>query len=159
MPILRGIRRHELVARQFERLPSGFVVLHGVPLRRGRIDHVVVGPTGVFTIQIKHWLGTLYPKEGRLHHGSRDASRVIDQGLSTAMEARRTLETAGQRLWVEAVVVITRAEVLGEPLTFRRVTVLSVGHLPEHLQLGVPCMDEGQVRDAVEALTAARISS
>jgi hypothetical protein len=34
-------------------LPSGFFVLHGIRSRKGPIDHVLVGPKGIFVLKIR----------------------------------------------------------------------------------------------------------
>jgi hypothetical protein len=66
------------VARQFERLGGDWRVLHGIPIGTTgeRIDHLVMGPGGVFTVNSHHdaqtsmWLGggTLMVKGERVHH-------------------------------------------------------------------------------------------
>lgn len=77
------------VARRLEALGPGWVVLHSVPIGTGSsdLDHVVVGPAGVFTINTKHhrgktaWVG---------------AKRILVNGQRTdhlrnaAYEAKRT---------------------------------------------------------------------
>jgi len=59
------------VAEELAKLPDGFHVFHDVrlrtdlflrddnhvPLQSAQIDHVVVGPTGVFVIETKNWTG------------------------------------------------------------------------------------------------------
>ena len=60
-----GAQGEELVARELARLPAGWKVLHAVEVgsRGADVDHVVIGPTGVFTINAKHhpqakiWVG------------------------------------------------------------------------------------------------------
>ena len=54
-------------ARALTGLPSGWTVLHDRvgPGRRGaRIDHVVVGPGGVFVIATQSWAGTVSVEDG-----------------------------------------------------------------------------------------------
>lgn len=61
---VKGARGEELVARELALLPAEWTVLHGVP-RRGRaalrgggdVDHVLVGPSGVFAVETKNWSG------------------------------------------------------------------------------------------------------
>jgi hypothetical protein len=61
---IKGSRGEQLAARELSELPEGWDVLHGVP-RRGRasfrgggdIDHVLVGPPGVFAVETKNWAG------------------------------------------------------------------------------------------------------
>jgi hypothetical protein len=60
-----GAKGEEKVAARLDRLPEGWHVLHAVPVgsRGADIDHVVMGPAGVFTVNAKHhpdakvWVG------------------------------------------------------------------------------------------------------
>lgn len=55
----RGRRGEELVARELDGLPDGWVVVNDIVVgtggRGGQIDHLVLGPNGVFCIETKHW--------------------------------------------------------------------------------------------------------
>lgn len=60
-----GRQGEELVARELAKLPAGWHSLHAVEVgsRGSDVDHVVVGPAGVFTVNAKHhpqgkvWVG------------------------------------------------------------------------------------------------------
>lgn len=77
------------VARRLEALGPGWVVLHSVPVGSGAsdLDHVVIGPAGVFTINTKHHRG---------QHVWVGAKRILVGGQRTdhlhnaRYEARRT---------------------------------------------------------------------
>lgn len=66
------------VAHQFDRLGGAWRVLHGIPTGTGggRIDHLVIGPGGVYTVNSHHdarmsmWLGggTLMVNGERVHY-------------------------------------------------------------------------------------------
>jgi|CXWK01.1.fsa_nt_gi hypothetical protein len=65
-----GAQGEETVGRALDRLPDGLHVLHSVPVgqRGSDIDHVVIGPPGVFTINTKHHPDkrvSVYPKRPR----------------------------------------------------------------------------------------------
>ncbi len=51
-----GAKGEEKVGRELAKLPDGWHVLHAVPIgdRGSDIDHVVIGPRGVFTLNTKH---------------------------------------------------------------------------------------------------------
>jgi hypothetical protein len=55
----RGAEGEEEVAYQLRKLGEGWRVLHSVPVGTGDtdIDHVVIGPPGVFTLNTKNHLG------------------------------------------------------------------------------------------------------
>jgi hypothetical protein len=49
-----GATGEEQVSRELARLPHGWHVLHAVPIGNTEIDHVVIGPRGIFTLNTKH---------------------------------------------------------------------------------------------------------
>ena len=49
------------VAFILEALPDGFIVFNDLPTLSGQVDHVVIGPTGIFVIETKNWRGTVRP--------------------------------------------------------------------------------------------------
>jgi hypothetical protein len=55
----RGAEGEEEVGWQLRKLGDGWKVIHGVPVGTGDsdIDHVVIGPPGVFTLNTKNHLG------------------------------------------------------------------------------------------------------
>ena len=74
----RGAEGEEEVAWRLHKLGEGWRVLHSVPIGTGEtdIDHVVIGPPGVFSLNSKNHLGkrvTVYERairnlSGRMRH-------------------------------------------------------------------------------------------
>ena len=67
----KGAAGEEIVARELSRLPAGYHVFHSLDAgggvlmwRGGDLDHVVVGPTGVFAIETKNWRGKVTLADG-----------------------------------------------------------------------------------------------
>ena len=60
---------------------EGFVILHDrrIPNGRENIDHIVIGPTGVFVIETKNYAGDLRVRDGVLFVDRRRRAGVIDQ--------------------------------------------------------------------------------
>lgn len=58
----KGVKGERKVARYLNNLPRGFFVFNDVtlPHSKGNLDHVVVGPTGVFAIETKNYLGRFH---------------------------------------------------------------------------------------------------
>ncbi len=73
---LKGLAGEEIVGSLLEGLkPAGWEVLHGIPLPTGSdIDHVAIGPPGVFTVNAKHhpdasvWVGDGAVRVNRSSH-------------------------------------------------------------------------------------------
>ena len=55
----KGAVGEVLVAGILEDLPAEYIVINDVTQRLGNIDHIVIGPTGVFVIDTKNWRGTV----------------------------------------------------------------------------------------------------
>lgn len=47
------------VAEELEQLPDGFRVFHHLTSPLGNIDHIVIGTTGVFALNVKAWKGVV----------------------------------------------------------------------------------------------------
>lgn len=75
-----GARGEEQVARRLARLPSDHVVYHAFRLpdasgRVGDVDHIVVGPRGLFVVETFNWPGTLTLRDGEIFADSRQIRR------------------------------------------------------------------------------------
>jgi Nuclease-related domain len=122
----RGIRGEEAVADVLAALPSSYWVLHGVWTGHGDVDHVVIGPTGVFALETKAWEGRFYRSRGHLHYNGKPAEHVLRQARGAAGQVRQLLLEAGIDEWVEAVVVAARGSVSRSPIRFRQAHVVSI---------------------------------
>ena len=70
----KGAEGEVAVARALEALPEGWVALHDLvwPGRqRANIDHVVIGPGGVFVVDAKNWSGRIEVRDDVLLQGGR----------------------------------------------------------------------------------------
>jgi hypothetical protein len=91
---------------------SGWYVIHDVSLGRGNVDHVVVGPGGLFTIETKS------------HRGKVFISSLDQKMLSQAYAEKKTLE-AITGMAVRPLLVFSHAYLVGRvPAYSRGVTVL-----------------------------------
>ncbi len=99
-----GAKGEEQLAKALEGVP-GIRVLHDrrVPGTRGNIDHIVIGPAGVFVVDAKRYegrieirdVGGLFNVDHRLYVGRRDCSKLAD-GLGWQVDAvRGALARAG----------------------------------------------------------------
>jgi Nuclease-related domain. len=51
------------VEAELQQLPEQFFVFHNLNTGRGNFDHIVVGPTGVFALETKNWIGLIAADE------------------------------------------------------------------------------------------------
>ena len=93
---MRGVRAEQSVARTLRRLLRTrpyFYLVNGMTKPRGDIDHVVVGPTGVFAVETKGYRGTVRVADGVLTvNGFRPDRDPLRQ-------ARRAAAIVRRRLW------------------------------------------------------------
>ncbi|HEY8303002.1 MAG TPA: nuclease-related domain-containing protein [Solirubrobacteraceae bacterium] len=140
----RGAAGEEHVGALLEALRGeAWKVIHDASFGHGDIDHIVLGPPGLFTVETKSHPG---PVRVRAIHGA-----VLRQ----AQEEREALErVTGER--VEALLVFSRAWV-DKPLARRRgVRVIPArmlsGYLERHARTLAPEQVENARRRVVEAL-------
>ena len=135
----RGAAGEDATARALEALPPGWVTLHDRrwPGRRlANIDHVVVGPGGIFVVDTKNWSGNVSVVQDRLRQngygrdkavaGAADAALAIAEVVAPyARHVHPVLCFAGQASvagWAHEVAVCTTDGLL--PMLFRFPAVL-----------------------------------
>jgi Nuclease-related domain len=123
----RGAQGERRTARLLDRLThDGFVVFHdlAVPGSPANVDHLVIGPTGVFAIDSKQWTGSVHqsPDGLALHNHYR-----LDRTLETV---RWEAETVGRLLGTRtaALLCVHGAHVQGGGLHAQGVAII-----PAHL--------------------------
>ncbi|MDQ3742307.1 MAG: NERD domain-containing protein [Actinomycetota bacterium] len=100
---------------------EGWHVLHDVDLGRGNVDHLVVGPGGIFAIETKSWQGYF------------DSDRFGALWWRQAYRQAKTVERAIERS-VHPIVVVCGARTKHAVTRRRGVTVLSERLIAGHLQ-------------------------
>jgi hypothetical protein len=121
--IRAGIAGEQLVAVELGRaLTDDWTLLHGYHNRRGEIDHLLVGPKGLFAIEVKNLNATVYVDGDRWradkydNYGNLVEQRPIEdrKGRSpseqlneSAAELERFLHQRGHRIQTQRVVVLT----------------------------------------------------
>jgi hypothetical protein len=131
-----GARGERATARRLRRLErQGYVVLHDlqVPGSHANLDHLAIGPAGVFVIDSKHYRGRLYlAPDGMLWY----AGYPLAQQLATVVWATMRLAEALQlppEVPVRALMVVHRAHVPFGGLAVAGVQVISPSSLAEAL--------------------------
>ena len=137
-------------ARALTALPSGWTVLSDVvwPGRRGaRIEHVVIGPAGVFVIASESWAGTVSIEDDVLREDGRPRERAV---ASVAEAALQVGQLASRLAITQPVIVLaTEERVRGRS---REVAVCSTVALVDMLTSRPQVLSTGQVRQVASEL-------
>ena len=107
-----GAQGERVTARWLGRLPKGWHVFNDVPLgeRGANIDHVVVGPAGVFTVNAKNLSGTVWVGSRVLLHNGHKTS-YLPKAVAEAKRAARLLTSAvGRSVDVHPILAIVADE-------------------------------------------------
>ena len=139
----RGASAEEHVGRLLDELADGeWRVIHDASLGRGNVDHILIGPAGVFTVETKS------------HPGPVRVSRVHGGTLRQAHAQQRAVESIAG-VGVEPLLVFSRAWV-DRPLARRKgVRVLPARMLVGHLNRRSPTLSRKEIEQVRERLAAA----
>jgi hypothetical protein len=134
--------------------PAGFRVLHGVDSGFGDIDHVVVGPTGVFSVTTAHWTGPVTRRRERLLCAARDEDKTRRRAEWSATCIEQWLDDDGVAIPVAALLVPLDSRVEGGRIELPYLTVLPLPSLTAFLRDGPATLSPTRVRRAAEAIEA-----
>jgi hypothetical protein len=119
---VRGNRGEEGVGKILTAMSAeGWCTLHDSVLGRGNIDHIVVGPGGLFTVETKS------------HRGRIDVERLDERWLKQAYAQRKIVETTVD-YHAECLLVFSSAYLSRPVSRHRGVVVLPARMLAEHLK-------------------------
>jgi hypothetical protein len=144
----RGAHGERRTARLLDRLTGdGYVVFHdlAVPDSEANVDHLVIGPSGVFVIDSKQWTGRVHQGgDGLAWHNHYPLDRTLETVCWAARAISRVLGTRAA-----ALLCVHGAHVHGGGLHAQGVAVV-----PAHLLRGA-LGDDRVLSDAEVALLAA----
>jgi hypothetical protein len=143
----RGAQGEELVGRVLDGLRvKGWFALHDINSGRGNIDHVLVGPAGIFTIETKS-------HRGQIHTAQIDAS-MLRQAYAEAKYVEKIIGSA--ELKVEPMLVFSRAYLVPRGVCRRSgVTIAAAGMLAGHLGRRSATIPPDRVAQIYQRLTEA----
>ncbi|MEY2485960.1 MAG: hypothetical protein QOH39_1608 [Verrucomicrobiota bacterium] len=110
----RGALGEHVVRATLECLSDNYFVMNDINTSSGNLDHVVVGPTGVFAIETKNWRGVV-TADGQgelLINGAASEKPEVRKFLARAMRVRdQIMSLACRDIYIRAVMVFPRARV------------------------------------------------
>jgi hypothetical protein len=138
------------VARALAELSEGWVVLHDLAWpgrQRANLDHVVVGPGGVFVVDAKNWSGRVEVREQVLRQNGRQREDAVVSAAEAAIALQGIVPPPAYCMGVLCFV-------RDEPLTgwARDVMVCSTNNLTTMLLSRPPVLGAEDVRRCVDAI-------
>jgi hypothetical protein len=94
------------VGQCLKKLGSKYCVIHDFPLPRGSVDHIVIGPTGVFVVETNGHVGEVSISDGSIRiNGYSPRRDPIEQARNSARHVRGCLrEDVDGVAWVRGMV-------------------------------------------------------
>jgi hypothetical protein len=147
----RGATGEQRTARLLSPLEQhGWVVLHdlALPGSRANLDHLVIGPGGVFVVDSKHYRGRLQlDPSGRLWHGRYPLTAVL---RAVSFEADRAAQVLADPQVVVPIVAVHGAQVPRGKVVTHGVPVVSARRLPSMLRALPGVLGPERVADLAE---------
>lgn len=126
----KGALGEEKVSGILEKLPDGYHVFNDFLACGNHIDHVVVGPAGVFAVETKCWSGTVTAEEDRiLLNGQLPERDPLRQARQEAGQVRTELQKKGWLGVVTPVLVFASETFEAKIAEIDGVVVLNASHL------------------------------
>lgn len=141
---LRGAEGERAVASVLAQLQDdGWQALHDISLGHGDVDHILVGPGGIFTIETKS------------HSGRIPIGRIYPKMLKQAYSHKKLLERV-TGLNVQPLLVFSQAYLVGSvPAQRRGVTILPARMLKRYISRRKPSLTADQADEIYRRLAAA----
>ncbi len=123
---------------------DGYVVLHDrrMPGSRANLDHVVIGPTGVWVVETKSYEGALRVRGGELWIGGRRRPGFVDQARRAAAAVAAALDDVA----VTPLLCVHRADfpLLSRP-RLAGVAIVGPGRLARVIREGPAVLEPSEV--------------
>ena len=126
----KGARGEEKIAGILATLPDSYHVFNDFVVGRNHIDHVVVGPGGVFAIETKCWLGAVTIEDGHiLLDGQLPDRPPLAQAKRESAIVKKALNEAGWTGEVMPVLVFASNTFAARRANVQGAVVMNAGEL------------------------------
>lgn len=152
------------VARVLNRFPDDWFIINDMVVGPAQIDHIIVSPAGVYTIETKNYRGTIYGNAEKqkwsqvINHHKTTFYNPVKQGNGHSVALRKFLAECGfENIWVNTIVVF--AEPHAQLKVFSpKVPVLYLSELRAYFKHQKPIMNPehcSKIATCVSQLTPA----
>jgi hypothetical protein len=141
--VYKGGRQGEktVIKTLTSRLDDEYYLLNGVYLKSGGggdIDHIVLGPTGVYVLETKNWSGKIFCNGNHWQRPGKKVKRSPSlQVKNNTQKIKKIIDTSpiSQRhnIWVEGLIAFTNKHA-NLSISNPTVTVLRIQQLPDYIK-------------------------
>lgn len=132
-----GAAGERKTAKRLAKLDNRYRILHDrkVRGRKWNIDHIVIGPTGVFAIETKNVKGRVAVKDGHLVVGGRKKDKYVEEAWREAQAVQEILAPVMASLGrdVQPVLCFHKAELPWSKTSVQSVPIVKGRSLSRHL--------------------------
>ena len=154
LPWLRGAEGERRVGALLSVLEQdGFEIIHSLRRGRGDIDHVIVGPAGIFVVDTKAWRARPRISDGRLLVGGVERSEILRSLRGQAAFVRELLSRSGADVWVEPILASALRVPHGGCRRAQGVWVMAADDVVGYVRSRPTRLSGRQVSAAAEVLT------
>ena len=150
----RGAEGERRTADVLARLPQAWVTRHDLPWpgrQLANVDHVCVGPTGIFVIDTKNWSGSARLDRGVLRVAGRRRAAQVD-GVRAMAAAVASVVPPAQRFAVRGVLCLVGEAQVERPELVGDVVVCTADQLLQVVATGSPVVHPHRIAEVVRAL-------
>lgn len=109
----QGAKSEEKIEKILDNLGENYYVIHDVMISKGNIDHIVIAPAGIYTIETKSHRGKITANQDELLLNGKNLSKdFLNQAIAEALTVKEYLKriSLGKAdYFVQPILVFTRA--------------------------------------------------
>ena len=142
----KGARGEEKIAGVLAQLPDGYHVFHDFDVGSHHVDHVVIGPTGVFSVETKCWSGEVTVDDGTVLVNGRLPSREpIPQAMKEYELVRSHLAALGWSGKITPILVFASDNFRSHAIEVGGAVIMNSSGLLPTITSGSPVMSETEL--------------
>lgn len=146
----KGARGEEKVAGVLAGLPDGYHVFNDFKAGPLFVDHVVLGPTGVFSVETKCWSGEVTVEDGSVLVNGRLPSRdPVPQAVKECEQVRGTLAALGWKGRVVPILVFASDNFRARAIEVGGAVIMNSSGIVDAITSGSQILSESEVRRLV----------
>lgn len=149
----KGARGEEKVAGVLAGLPDGYHVFNDFKAGSAFVDHVVLGPAGVFSVETKCWSGEVTVEEGSVLVNGRLPSRdPVPQAVKESELVRGSFAAVGWKGKVVPILVFASDNFRASAIEVGGAVIMNSSGLVGAITSGSQMLSESEVRRLVSII-------